>query len=323
MGRRIWFGTDPVVQNNALVVTDPGLAAATAGRFLCTKFSSIGPKAASDYAPFLSGLSLTDFPTEVTTWIKDALKRGGNSAPTDADAVAEFDAKKANIAKNTVQVRAFDAVFAIMIAINQMIAAGTAVSDIKNKALLEEIVNKVAFQGISGSLGWTNSATDWDQGSYGERAGNFDIKLVDASTNSWKNVLLWDQVADDVTSSPSWTGANPYLDGSFTLPPDGSLQACGVDKFFGTASDGSLTCLPCPDPTWQEQPLATAAGSCVCKPGSYKDGTTSDGNPVCLTCAAGKFQDAPGSTGCLDCDVGKYSLGSTATCSRCAKGIRC
>ena len=151
--------------------------------------------------------------------------RGGNSAPTDADAVAEFDAKKANIAKNTVQVRAFDAVFAIMIAINQMIAAGTAVSDIKNKALLEEIVNKVAFQGISGSLGWTNSATDWDQGSYGERAGNFDIKLVDASTNSWKNVLLWDQVADDVTSSPSWTGANPYLDGSFTLPPDGSLQA--------------------------------------------------------------------------------------------------
>jgi hypothetical protein len=123
--------------------------------------------------------------------------------------------------------------------------------------------------------------------------------------------------------NPGWTtgeGVNAVsaaeckicMSGEIAGCPNG--QYCDVDK--PNAKDAS--CLPCP-----------AGKSCsgrmdaptLCDAGTYSSGSAT----VCSPCQSGKYNNAKGSSECIDCKAGKYSVASLPgapiiNCEECLKG---
>jgi len=193
----------------------------------------------------------------------------------------------------------FDALYAATIAINNLLNAGKAPSEIQGLALLTA-VRETTFEGVTGAVAFDQN---------GDRHGRYEL---------WN----WCYVADELEGS-----VVGYTDESFErvsiVTSDGLCWAGGGQSmsipanllacYPGWAMDGeSGRCVQCP-PGWYSD---GSSGCQVCRPG-YRSSANST---TCLPCGPGTFK-GPTALECLDCPLGTFGgLFGTSACSDCPVG---
>lgn len=328
-----WLANDPAVNPTTLVSTFPGLAEMMGINFYYSKFNNLGEQAPPIWQTFFEQLSLADLPPELRGWFKQARC----STCTDEELEALLTEEAAVIVRTSAARSAFDAVFAFHLSLNQLLVQrGTDLDFGDGQLVLQELINHTSFDGMTGQVSWSNSDEDWQDLTYGERRGVYDILRLPG-----EKVLKWDVITDVATLHPTFRSPISFKSGLQELPWDGEPELCGAGSYWGEVPDDdkgrevgavaalgthasnanksldsiTFACLPCPQ--GRVQPSATLkATSCACAPGYVM----AEGDE-CSPCAPGTFSEDINAAECKVCPRGRASaLEGVAECVRCEPG---
>ncbi|CAE8615264.1 unnamed protein product [Polarella glacialis] len=201
-----------------------------------------------------------------------------------------------NILDETYFAWAFDAVWLVQLAAQQLITAGHAVNEVKGELLHQAILSTSAY-GLNGRIALKSN---------GDRIVSLYGLVYLDSDGMWKDSARYDSVSKrlSVIVDPV------YADNSTNRPMD-TFSPCRGGWF----RDG-IQCTPAPQ-GWHV-PAGLFAAPVVCPPGTLAFGI---GNEFCGECSGGRFQSLPGQSECMDCQPGKFTSGSrTTACDLCPLG---
>ena len=251
---------------------------------------------------------------------------------------------------------AFDAFYAFVIAINQLLHAGVPGSMIRGRILLEEL-RKTSFTGVSGPVSFDENGDRlaayelWNIQSTGASAPRAVVAATfSASTQDFtlQADIVWMDGSNRSTPPPELysCGAGFYkeeLSRQCKLCPRGMMCSGGVNAPFmacpkGTyaSSTGQSNCSLC-----AEGSSARDVGSVECSPCLPGYEAPREGMEACKRCALGRYMPSHQGTQCLPCGQNQITRESGAEseseclcpegsfmclahgCSSCPEGLYC
>ena len=223
----------------------------------------------------------------------------------------------------------FDAVYAFIIAINQLLHAGVAADAIRGQVLLEEM-RRTSFTGVSGEArsieprgrqqkGQSLVLSALAQVSFdenGDRLSAYQLWNMKTGTTPQGQPAVEAVVAASFSASTlnfTFIDGLVWMDGSQASQPPPELYSCDP----GFYKDLSSKCMECP--RGQSCFGGPQAPSLPCPRGTFANST---GNTACLPCLRGTAARDVGSVECTPCQPGfEAPLEGMETCTRCELGF--
>lgn len=232
----------------------------------------------------------------------------------------------------------FDACYTFVFAINTLLHAGTALADIKEQTLLDQ-VKITQFEGISGPVSFNangdrlasyellNQRPDGSGGKVLQVAGMFSATngelTIESSGLYWMDGQIWPKPPAALTNcDPGFykeetSGQCKACPRGFKCP-GGALpyQQCGRGYFANET--GMVECRPCAAGNFAAEVGSAECGQCLA--GFY---TSLEGQEACTKCPKGTYMPNKEATQCIPCGMGQVTEESGSQSQmecRCAEG---
>jgi hypothetical protein len=229
----------------------------------------------------------------------------------------------------------YDAVFAIAHALHDLIEVQN-VTEIVGSELLESLITRVRFEGVTGTIGFYDASDDQFRLYHGDRRRGVSYTLYNwqplpqrrrlAASGGQGFVAVGRWTPGGSTGQSGWSdrwqsapGVVLAYSSADNSPP---LQVTRVDCPAGmvTNRNGTTGSLQCVCELGFGFSGADVGRQCIaCPHGAYKG---SAGNDACTPCPPGTHQPSTGSSGCNLCQGGYYTpYSGSIDCLRCASPV--